>query len=217
MVDVTLWDVLGEIPDHRDTSGRRFELRSVLGITIAAILAGRDNLAAIARFGRKLTRKALNAFEVEREEAPCHATYHNVFKGLNVQPLERALGRWTQEERLGHVAMDGKELRGSQFEDYPGVRLLAAYCEKVKGVVGQERVPSDTNEITTALKLLKEIPLEGTIVTGDAIFTQKEICREVTDGGGDYFFIVKDNQEQLREDIETCFAEIFPPVSAAVS
>lgn len=219
--DVTLWDALAEIPDHRDPSGRRFELRSVLTITIGAVLAGRDSLAAVARWGRRLTRKALDEFEVDREKAPCHATYHNVFKDMNVVALERVIGKWTQgqaqEGSLGHVALDGKELRGSQFEDYPGVRLLAAYCEKVKGVVGQERVPSETNEITVALKVLKEIPLEGTVVTGDAIFTQKKICEETLDGGGDYFFVVKDNQEGLRRDIEAAFAEPFSPVPATVS
>lgn len=219
--DVTLWDALAEIPDHRDPSGRRFELRSVLAISIGAVLAGRDSLAAVARWGRKLTEKALVALDVDREKAPCHATYHNVFKDLDVVALERAVGKWAQgqaqDETLGHVALDGKELRGSQFDEYPGVRLLAAYCEKVKGVVSQERVPSETNEITTALKVLKEIPLKGTVVTGDAIFTQKKICKKVINGGGDYFFTVKDNQEGLRCDIEAAFAEPFSPLPATVS
>jgi hypothetical protein len=178
-------------------------------------------MAAVARWGRKLTEKALDAFEVDREKAPCHATYHNVFKDMDVVALKRAVGKWAQgqaqENALGHIALDGKELRGSQFENYPGMRLLAAYCEKVKGVVGQERVPSETNEITVALKVLKEIPLGGTVVTGDAIFTQKKICEEVLDGSGDYFFVVKDNQEQLRQDIEAAFSEPFSPIPAAVS
>ena len=34
---VTLWDLLGKVPDHRNTLGRRYSLRSVLAITLAAV------------------------------------------------------------------------------------------------------------------------------------------------------------------------------------
>ncbi|MCA9450474.1 MAG: transposase family protein [Candidatus Omnitrophica bacterium] len=59
---MSLWEVLGEVPDHRDSSGQRFQLQSVLAIALAAMLAGRSNLAAVARWGRKLPRKGLAAF-----------------------------------------------------------------------------------------------------------------------------------------------------------
>jgi hypothetical protein len=36
---------------------------------------------------------------------------------------------------------------------------------------------------------------------GDAMFTQREICRVIIEGGGEYFFIVKDNQPGLKADI----------------
>jgi len=67
------------------------------------------------------------------------------------------------------------------------------------------------NKITTALRLFKEVPLEAMILTGDAEFAQKDICRQLTDGGGDYFFVVKDNQPGVKEHIETAFSEPFPP------
>ena len=54
---MSLWEVFGGIPDHRDPSGQRFSLQSILAITLAAMLAGRSNLASVGRWGRKLTRK----------------------------------------------------------------------------------------------------------------------------------------------------------------
>ncbi len=36
----TLWDALAEIEDGRGRKGRQYKLRSVLGIAIAAMLAG---------------------------------------------------------------------------------------------------------------------------------------------------------------------------------
>ena len=63
----------------------------------------------------------------------------------------------------------------------------------------------DTNEITAALALLKKLPLQGAVITGDAMFAQKEICRTILDGEGHYFFTVKGNQPALRTDIALAF------------
>ena len=38
----TLWDALGEIEDRRGRKGRQYALRAVLGISIAAMLGGRQ-------------------------------------------------------------------------------------------------------------------------------------------------------------------------------
>ena len=77
-------------------------------------------------------------------------------------------------------------------------------------MIGQLRVAPEANEITAALQLLKTLRLNGVIITGDAIFTQKEICRVIIEGGGDYFFTVKDNQPTLKADIALAFAPESP-------
>ncbi len=213
-VQGTLWELLGEVADHRSPLGRRFSLRSILTLTLGGVLCGRKSLAAIARWGRGLKRKQLRQLGVERSRAPCQATYHNVLKGLEVEALERVLARWVRgllgKAPPGQLAMDGKKLRGSRGQDYPGLYLLAAYSEAVQGVIAEVQVAEQNNEITAALKLLKEIPLEGAVLTGDAIFAQKEICEEVMAGSGEYFFLVEANQPGLQEDIVAAFA---PPVS----
>jgi predicted transposase YbfD/YdcC len=58
-------------------------------------------------------------------------------------------------------------------------------------------VAHDQNEISAALTLLKGLPLDGAVITGDAILTQKEICRHIGDRDGHYHFAVKDNQREL--------------------
>lgn len=216
--ECTFWELLGTVPDHRKASGLRFPLRSVLGIALGAILAGRTSLAAIARWGRKLSRKHLAELGIkERRRAPCHATYHNVFKGLLIEELERVLGVWVRGllggDALGHIAVDGKHLRGSRLAGYAGVALLTAYCGKIRGVVQELRIPAGANEITMALHLLRQMPLKGVVVTGDAIFAQREICQEIVDGGGDYFFVVKGNQEALEDDIGRAFPDAISPLS----
>ena len=68
----------------------------------------------------------------------------------------------------------------------------------------------EASEVTAALQLLKTLPLKDVIVTGDAMFTQREICRVIKDGGGDYFFTVKDNQPTLKADTALAFGPVSP-------
>jgi predicted transposase YbfD/YdcC len=89
------------------------------------------------------------------------------------------------QRAAGHVAIDGKRLRGSATAQSAGVHLLAAFSASLQGVIGQLAVAPDCNEITGALQLPKTLPLDGVIITGDANFTQRDICRVIIDGGGD--------------------------------
>src|SRR5215210_5645555 len=72
-------------------------------------------------------------------------------------------------------------------------------------IIGQLRVAPEANEITAALTLLKTLPIEGAIISGDAIFAQTDLCRLIVERGGDYFFTVKSNQPTLETDIALAF------------
>lgn len=208
----SLWDALSLVPDHRRSEGKRYPLAGLLLIAIAAFLSGRKDQLGMVRWGRQLSREALESLGIMRGRVPAPSVWCELFKGLNVIALERALGGWVQGEAAtaGHVAIDGKRLRGSATAEKSGVHLLAAFSENLQGVIGQLRVAPGANEITAALELLKILPLEGAIITGDAIFTQREICRVITEGGGDYFFTVKDNQPTLKADIALAFGPDSP-------
>ena len=124
------------------------------------------------------------------------------------------LGDWVRgSEPLGHVALDGKRLRGSApagHDGSAGVHLVAAFASRLGAVIGQLQVEPDGNEITAALALLKGLPLQGTVVTGDAAFCQRAICQTIRDGKGDYLFAVKANQPTLMADLAVAFGDAFP-------
>jgi hypothetical protein len=68
------------------------------------------------------------------------ATLHRAFKALEARAFEAALAGWAQGQ-LGDgweaVALDGKALRGIHGEELPGVRLVAAYCDRAGLVLAQ--------------------------------------------------------------------------------
>lgn len=206
-----LWQALATVPDHRRSEGKRYPLASLLLIAVAALLSGRGDQLGIVRWGRRLSREALEAIGIGRNRVPAPSVWCELFQGLNIVALEQVLGGWVLgAQPAGHVAIDGKRLRGSATAQSPGVHLLAAFSATLQGVIGQMRVAPESNEITAALVLLNTLSLDGVIITGDAIFTQKEICRVIIEGGGDYFFTVKDNQPTLKADIALAFAPESP-------
>lgn len=209
----TLFDALQSIPDHRTRKGRRFPLATILAISLAAMLSGANDLMAIFRWGRRLSPKALQALgaDKKRKKAPCHATYHYVFQSLSEADLRAALGVLVKSaDGLGHVAIDGKRLRGSQRETSPGVHMLNAFSTKLQAAVGSLVVPPDSGECVEALELIRSLPLAGAVVTGDAAFTMKPIVEAIRERGGDYFLFVKANQPELQTELARAFGDVSP-------
>src|SRR3954462_3227691 len=111
----------------------------------------------------------------------------------------------------------GRSLGGVQRGPGPsaGGRQALSACgsfdDRAGGDVGRavgstgDRVAPEANEITAALTLLKTLPLEGAIISGDAIFAQTDLCRLIIERGGDYLFTVKSNQPTLEADIALAF------------
>jgi predicted transposase YbfD/YdcC len=66
---------------------------------------------------------------------------------------------------------------------------------------------------------LGALPLAGRLVTGDALYCQAALCRQIRDAHGDYLFIVKGNQPDLLWAVRTLFADPPPgePFATAVT
>ena len=150
-----------------------------------------------------------------------------VLIALDPNAFEDALTRWAEsllggptatERSLEAFALDGKTARGSFDGLEKAVHLLSlvahesgltlAQTPSLKG--GQDK----TNEHKTALRLLRGLVLEGRLITGDAIFCQRDLSQQVIDAHGHYLWFVKENQPTLLADIQAAFAA---PVEAAFS
>jgi hypothetical protein len=213
MAQGTLWTALQGIEDHRTKKGRRFPLPAIIAIALCAMLSGANDLMAIFRWGRRLSPKALQALGLDkkRRKAPCHATYHYVFQSIAADDLAKALGSLVRvNDGLGHVAIDGKRLRGSQHETSPGVHMLHAFSTTLQASVGSLVVPPDSAEMIDVIELLKQLPLDGAVVTGDAAFTFRTIIEAIRERGGDYFLFVKANQPELEGEIARAFGDVPP-------
>ena len=202
MQRLSLAEALACVPDPRDPRGIRHPLPAVFSLAAVAILAGCKSLEAIAQFAKDRGAAFAHALGFNRP-APAKSCLSKLFRRIDLDAYEAALTRWTLS-RLGDwqaVAIDGKTLRGSRDGEVPGVHLLSAYAGHCAAVIAQMRVDAKTNEHKAALQLLGVLPLRGKIVTGDAMFTHRDVAEKITEAGGDYILIAKDNQPELKAQV----------------
>jgi len=216
---LSLLEVLASVPDPRKRRGLRHPLTAILSLTVVATLAGMKSLEAIAQFGRDRGKHLAFALGFRRGKTPAKSTLSELFRLLDVSAFEEAIRRWLQsraEDDGDDVAMDGKTLKGSADGEVPGVHLLSAYAADADAVLAQLRVDAKTNEHKAALRLLGVLPVQGKVVTGDAMFTHRDVAQEIRQRGGDYILIVKDNQPELKAQIEAALHDdaAFSPLPA---
>jgi hypothetical protein len=210
-----LYEVFEQIPECRKARGVRFKLPTILAVAACAVLAGQKSVAAIAQWAREQDPEILRHLGCRRGQAPSETTLRRVFRVLDIADFDRRVGAWfaKQQTLAGQgLAMDGKTVRGSANGDTPAAHLVSVVSHDERTVVAQEQVASKTNEIKTVKPILDPMSIEGAVITGDAMFAQKEIARYIVEEKkAHYVFIVKDNQPTLLDDIDSLHLEAFPP------
>jgi len=99
------------------------------------------------------------------------------------------------------IAIDGKCLRGAKS----GLTIVNAWACTNQCVLAQEVVDSKSNEITAIPKILEKLDLTGTIVTMDAMGTQRKIAQQIIEQKADYLLCLKGNQSSLHKDVALWF------------
>jgi predicted transposase YbfD/YdcC len=174
-------------------------------------LCGSRSYGAIAEWGRNYGPHIARALGL-RHNTPCASTLFTIFRHLDREAFEAKLGGWADSvvantpavpETPGDaMAVDGKTLRGSKKQGAPGTPLLSVLSHRLGLTLTQQAVDVKTNEIKAIETVLEHIVLKGRVRTMDALLTQRQVAQTIVDKGGDYVMIVKENQPQLKADIE---------------
>jgi hypothetical protein len=211
---------LKAIPDPRLPRGLRHKKFSVLAITICAILCGARSFAAIAQWAKNCSQKMLKRLECRYDHkqkrflTPSEPTIRRFAHAVDVQAVDQAVYPWLQslDQDKSPVAVDGKVLRGARQENGRQIHLLSAFLHKQGMVLAQCQVEASTNEIPKVVPLLKPVPLDGRVITLDALHTQEDTARFIVkEKHADYLFTVKDNQPTLKQHIVDLKLNDFPP------
>jgi len=100
-------------------------------------------------------------------------------------------------------SVDGKTARRShdRSKGLGALHSVSVWASQYGLSLGQVACAEKSNEITAIPELLQLVDIEGTIITIDAMGTQKAIAATIIDRKADYVLALKGNQETLQQAV----------------
>jgi hypothetical protein len=205
----SLLQALGKLKDPRRYKGwRHRRVASIVAIAIAAMIAGNNSLLDIGQFAKSLNQNHLRSLRANRCRktgrfiAPSETTIRRVLQRLEPAGLDHILNDWLRSHLkdldIAALAVDGKCVRTAAKINGQALQLFGALDTQTQLFCRQIPIPAKTNEIPCLKDLLKDLDLRGTLVTADALNTQKSTAAHlVEEKQADYLLVVKANQPKL--------------------
>lgn len=202
--------VLCKVEDPRQPSCNfHHSIVTIIFISLMGVLCGAKDWEEIVQAANGMIDWLGKYIDV-RSGIPSSQTLKRVMSLIPTNSLERLLECIQSCLVKGDIiSIDGKTLRGSRGwseEDRP-LHLLHAWSSELGVCLGQVSVDEKSNEITAFPKLIEKLELKGTIVTTDALNTQKKAAAAIVQQEADYVLPVKENHKDLYEDIELLFED----------
>lgn len=217
-----------EVEDTRMKGMIHHALEDIVVIVFLATMCGCEAWTEFEDFGR-CHKKWLSKFLKLANGIPSHDTFQRVFAMLEPIQLEKATTSFiiSSMEKIKKMAekqqqqnkefyqqysVDGKELRGSgrkytstEEEKIRNLQLLHVYNCSEEWCMFTRPIEEKTNEIPVAQEVLSTLNLKRTIVSFDALNTQKKTVAIIVNQGGDYIGGLKDNQPLFYTEAKSAF------------
>lgn len=214
----SLHQTFSKLHDPRINRKKKHLLLDIIILSILAVLCGAESYDSIELFG-KTNYAFLKQLLKLPNGIPSHDTINRVFSILNSKQFERLFIRWSGNLKDSGVleqviAIDGKTVRGSKdsFHNTSPIHLVHAWSVENNMCLGQFKTETKSNEITAIPEILDLLDIKGSIITIDAMGTQKAIAEKIIEKEADYILAVRDNQKTLREEVETACNRYRPKV-----
>ncbi|HKK17416.1 MAG TPA: Druantia anti-phage system protein DruA [Opitutales bacterium] len=203
--------VMENLKDPR-RSNKSFPFASMITFVAMALLAGRSSLAAIHRYGQFFTdahRRALDwppKKNAPGRKAPSYTAIRNLLHQLDPDAFAACISQWLaahQGELPRALALDGKWVRDRLL----GVTLTehdsgAPVAVGFAGTQVRDETHKREGEQSVARRLYQQCPLEGAVVTADALHNSDPDARAILEAGGHYFLQVKQENRHSYQNAE---------------
>lgn len=210
---------LRTLPDPRRRQARQYPLPSILAALILGALNGQTSGYGAWSWAREHWSAIWRPLGFRSPHCPVYSTVWTVLQRLDAEAVDHLMRGWLEEvlgQPPGGVSVDGKTLRGSRRGEIPGLKLVALVHHELGVVLGQRQPAAGAGEVTAALALLRETPLQGRVVTLDAGLLSAEATQVVTAQGGDYVGVVKENHPGVKAVLDDWVQDaVLSPLRAA--
>jgi predicted transposase YbfD/YdcC len=201
------FNIFSNIDDPRSCRNQVHNFITLIGTSFCAVLSGIDSFSGIEDFVEIHYEELKEYFDLSGG-VPSHDTYQRLWESISPTQFRESFLDFVdslQKVCSEIVSIDGKTIRNSGHEK--PLNIVSAWCYNNQMVFAQEKTHAKSNEITAISELLRKLDLKGKIITIDAAGAQRNICEQITSGGGNYVIALKGNQKSLYEDVKAFLQE----------
>jgi len=210
-------DYFDELEDPRSSINIKHPLVSVVVIAMMGVLAGANGPTAIAEWAKLKAEFLVQALSLPHG-VPCKDVFRSVLSLLRPEAFQQCFAAWLNSLRDSAaakaaaagkaiekpiLAIDGKTSRRShdRAKGLGALHTVSVWASDFGLSLGQVACAEKSNEITAIPELLRLVDIKGTIITIDAMGTQKAIAAQIVDGEADFVLALKGNQETLHQEV----------------
>lgn len=196
----------------------KHKMSDIVMITLLAILANADTWDEIHQFAIS-HEKWLKTFLELPSGIPSHDTIQRVIAIIEPSSLYTSTVKYLMNliDNLSKPnnekdikSMDGKTINGSSRSELTTdkvtpTNVMSIYSHDYGMSIIQDFIKEKSNEIPTGPELIKQLNLSNSIITADALNTQKETVNAIVKSKGDYVLALKANQGTMYQEVSEYF------------
>lgn len=198
-----------DVETTKEYDGYLYKVTDAITIVLLGSICGLKNISQIHQWASSDRVKGFLKEEFQIEAVPCYYWLLCLMKLIKPESFNRCFTEWASsmlpEDRENLTfSLDGKTIRSTgKMERYENpLHIVSAQVAELGITYGQQAVAGKSNEIPAVRELLEQLELGGCLVVADALNCQKDTARTILSGKGDYLLCAKDNQENLKKEIE---------------
>jgi predicted transposase YbfD/YdcC len=202
-------EYFADVETTEEHNGYFCSVGEALTIVIMGSFCGLRNVSQIHQWATNTRIREFLLTHFGIANIPCYYWLLCLLKLITPASLNECFIKWVQSfisESLEGctLSFDGKSIRSTgKMSKYDSpMHIVSAHIAELGITFGQQTVYDKSNEIPAVRELLNLLKIEGCMVVADALHCQKETAKAITEKKADYLLSVKDNQSNLKQDIE---------------
>lgn len=202
--------VQGAFPDTddpRQLSKIQYPFWFLMLVILSGYLSGADTVADLAVYA-ELNIEWINKSVNRTFPAPSYDTLWWLLARLSPGVFKQLLKKWfaniPQQLQDQLLVIDGKRLKGVSTTDSL-VHLVELFAAEQRLVLAQEKVPDKSSEPRVIDALLKDVDVNGALISTDALFAHVASAQKFLNHGADYLIGLKGNQGNFHAEAQNFF------------
>jgi hypothetical protein len=219
----SLVEALSGVADPRQRRGVRHPFSAILALTLLGLVCRLNDFAALRRWAARNWHLLRRPLGFRRGKPPHPTTLSRTLAKFSLEEFQAAFSQWLQaivaDQATLTVAVDGKTSKQGFDSQGDPIQMLNVFAQDVKACLGQWPLSGDKSTEPEVLKahlseLFEKYPALR-LITGDALYAQRNLAELILASGHDYLFQIKANQPDIQDAAQNCFAQAADRTAAA--